>query len=80
MISAQALIDFNPINNMKTNRSNNRSLKQNSNRLAAYLATGIGAGLVATPQADAAIITIDLASPFYFLGMHLTQPTTICRV
>ena len=47
---------------MKTNRSNNRSLKQNSNRLAAYLATGIGAGLVATPSADAAIVNIDLTS------------------
>ena len=47
---------------MKTNRSNNRSLKQNSNRLAAYLATGIGAGLVATPVADAAIVLIDITS------------------
>ena len=47
---------------MKTNRSNNRSLKQNSNRLAAYLATGIGAGLVATPAAEAAIVNIDLTS------------------
>jgi hypothetical protein len=46
---------------MKTNRS----LKQNSNRLAAYLATGIGAGLVAIPQSDAAIITIDLSDPSY---------------
>jgi hypothetical protein len=51
-----------PINDMKANRSNNRSLKQNSNRLAAYLATGIGAGLVATPAADAAIVLIDLTS------------------
>jgi hypothetical protein len=47
---------------MKTTHSNNRSLKQNSNRLAAYLATGIGAGLVATPAADAAIVTIDITS------------------
>ena len=47
---------------MKTTHSNNRSRKQNSNRLAAYLATGIGAGLVATPAADAAIVTIDLTS------------------
>jgi hypothetical protein len=47
---------------MKTNHSNNRSLKQNSNRLAAYLAAGIGAGLVATPAADAAIVTIDITS------------------
>jgi hypothetical protein len=47
---------------MKTTHSNNRSLKQNSNRLAAYLATGIGAGLVATPVADAAIVTIDITS------------------
>ena len=47
---------------MKTNHSKNRSLKQNSNRLAAYLATGIGAGLVATPAADAAIVTIDITS------------------
>ena len=45
---------------MKTTHFNNRSLKQNSNRLAAYLATGIGAGLVATPSADAAIVNIDL--------------------
>ncbi len=45
---------------MKTTHSKNRSLKQNSNRLAAYLATGIGAGLVATPVADAAIVNIDL--------------------
>ena len=47
---------------MKTTHSNNRSLKQNSNRLAAYLATGIGAGLVATPVAEAAIVTIDITS------------------
>jgi hypothetical protein len=47
---------------MKTNHSNKRSIKQNSNRLAAYLATGIGAGLVATPVADAAIVTIDINS------------------
>ena len=44
---------------MKTSLSKNRSLKQNSNRLAAYLATGIGAGIVATPVAEAAIVTID---------------------
>jgi len=53
---------------MKTNHSKNRSLKQNSNRLAAYLATGIGAGLVATPSADAAIVNIDLTST----GFNLT--------
>ena len=47
---------------MKTTHSNKRSIKQNSNRLAAYLATGIGAGLVATPAADAAIVTIDITS------------------
>ena len=47
---------------MKPTHSNNRSLKQNSNRLAAYLATGIGAGLVATPVVDAAIVTIDITS------------------
>ena len=47
---------------MKTNHSKNRSLKQNFNRLAAYLATGIGAGLVATPAAEAAIVNIDLTS------------------
>jgi hypothetical protein len=47
---------------MKTTHSNNRSRKQNSNRLAAYLATGIGAGLVATPVAEAAIVTIDINS------------------
>jgi hypothetical protein len=47
---------------MKTTHSNKRSIKQNSNRLAAYLATGIGAGLVATPSADAAIVTIDITS------------------
>ena len=47
---------------MKTTLSNMRSIKQNSNRLAAYLATGIGAGLVATPAADAAIVTIDITS------------------
>ena len=45
---------------MKTTHSNKRSIKQNSNRLAAYLATGIGAGIVATPVADAAIVTIDI--------------------
>jgi hypothetical protein len=45
---------------MKTTHANKRSIKQNSNRLAAYLATGIGAGLVATPVADAAIVNIDL--------------------
>jgi hypothetical protein len=47
---------------MKTRHSKNRSLKQNSNRLAAYLATGIGAGLVATPMAEAAIVNIDITS------------------
>jgi hypothetical protein len=47
---------------MKATHFNKRSLKQNSNRLAAYLATGIGAGLVATPVAEAAIVTIDLTS------------------
>ena len=47
---------------MKTTHSNHRSLKQNSNRFAAYLATGIGTGLVATPVADAAIVTIDITS------------------
>ena len=47
---------------MKTAHPKNRSLKQNSNRLAAYLATGIGAGIVATPMAEAAIVTIDLTS------------------
>jgi hypothetical protein len=45
---------------MKTTHSNKRSIKQNSNRLAAYLATGIGAGIVATPVAEAAIVTIDI--------------------
>ena len=54
---------------MKTTHSNKRSIKQNSNRLAAYLATGIGAGLVATPAADAAIVNIDLTSTgFNLLG------------
>jgi len=53
---------------MKTTHSNKRSIKQNSNRLAAYLATGIGAGLVATPSADAAIVNIDLTST----GFNLT--------
>ena len=47
---------------MKTTHSNKRSRKQNSNRLAAYLATGIGAGIVATPAADAAIVLIDITS------------------
>jgi hypothetical protein len=47
---------------MKTNLSKNRSLKPNSSRLAVYLATGIGAGLVATPVADAAIVNIDLTN------------------
>ena len=44
---------------MKTNR---KSTVKHSNRLAAYLATGIGAGLVATPAADAAIVLIDITS------------------
>ena len=47
---------------VKTTPSKNRSIKQNSNRLAAYLATGIGAGLVAMPTADAAIVTIDITT------------------
>jgi hypothetical protein len=47
---------------MKTNPSTDRSLRQNSNRLAAYLATGIAAGLVATPVAEAAIVTIDITT------------------
>ena len=55
---------------MKTTHANKRSLKQNSNRLAAYLATGIGAGLVATPSADAAIVNIDLTST----GFNLIGP------
>jgi len=55
---------------MKTTHSKNRSLKQNSNRLAAYLATGIGAGLVATPVADAAIVTIDITDT----GFNLDGP------
>jgi hypothetical protein len=56
---------------MKTTHSNKRSIKQNSNRLAAYLATGIGAGLVATPVADAAIVNIDLTSTgFNLLGVN----------
>jgi hypothetical protein len=56
---------------MKTSPSKNRSLKPNSNRLAAYLATGIGAGLVATPAADAAIVNIDLsATGFNLLGVN----------
>jgi hypothetical protein len=45
---------------MKATHSNKRSIKQNSNRLAAYLATGIGAGIVATPVAEAAIVLIDI--------------------
>ena len=54
---------------MKSSHSNKRSIKQNSNRLAAYLATGIGTGLVATPSADAAIVNIDLTSTgFNLLG------------
>jgi hypothetical protein len=53
---------------MKTTHSNKRSIKKNSNRLAAYLATGIGAGLVATPPTDAAIVNIDLTST----GFNLT--------
>ena len=55
---------------MKTTHSNKRSIKQNSNRLAAYLATGIGAGLVATPVADAAIVTIDITDT----GFNLDGP------
>ena len=47
---------------MKTTHANKRSIKQNSNRLAAYLATGIGTGIVATPVAEAAIVTIDITS------------------
>jgi hypothetical protein len=47
---------------MKATHSNKRSTTQNSNRLAAYLATGIGAGLVATPVAEAAIVTIDITT------------------
>ena len=55
---------------MKTTHSNKRSIKQNSNRLAAYLATGIGTGLVATPVADAAIVTIDITDT----GFNLDGP------
>jgi hypothetical protein len=66
---------------MKATHSNNRSLKQNSNRLAAYLATGIGAGLVATPVADAAIVLIDLTSTGFDLdgvnaGLSLNSSTS----
>ena len=60
---------------MKTTHSNKRSIKQNSNRLAAYLATGIGAGIVATPVADAAIVTIDLTSTGFDLdGVNAGLP------
>jgi len=56
---------------MKITLSKNRSLKPNSSRLAAYLATGIGAGLVATPAAEAAIVNIDLsATGFNLLGVN----------
>jgi hypothetical protein len=56
---------------MKTTHSNKLSRKQNSNRLAAYLATGIGAGLVATPVAEAVIVNIDLTSTgFNLLGVN----------
>ena len=47
---------------MKPRYSKNRSLRRNSTHLAAYLATGIGVGLVATPAAEAAIVNIDLTS------------------
>lgn len=47
---------------MNTRISHKCSLKQTSNRLATYLATGIGAGLVATPAAEAAIVNIDITS------------------
>ena len=60
---------------MKPTHSNKRSIKQNSNRLAAYLATGIGAGIVATPVADAAIVTIDLTSTGFDLdGVNAGLP------
>jgi hypothetical protein len=70
---------------MKATHSNKRSITQNSNRLAAYLASGIGAGLVATPVADAAIVTIDLTSNgfgldgvnaglSYGIGSHTDKP------
>jgi hypothetical protein len=56
---------------METTHSKNLARNQNSNRLAAYLATGIGAGLVATPAADAAIVNIDLsATGFNLLGVN----------
>ena len=66
---------------MKTTHSNKRSIKQNSNRLAAYLATGIGTGLVATPVADAAIVTIDITSSGFGLdgpnaGLSYGRDTT----
>lgn len=47
---------------MKIRHSNNRSHKQNSNRLVAYLDTGIGATLLARLQADAANVNIDLTN------------------
>ena len=56
---------------MKAAHSNHRSRKQNSNRLSAYLAAGIGAGLVATPVAEAAIINIDLTN---VSGQNFTGP------
>jgi|GEM_PF-917143 len=39
-----------------------RRLAKSPTRLASYLATGVGAGLLATPQADAAIVNIDLTN------------------
>ena len=47
---------------MKTTLSNNRSRKQNSNRLGAYLAAGLAASGAATTTSEAAIITIDLTN------------------
>lgn len=61
-----------PINKMQKRPSTKSSAKSSrarskcsAARLSAYLTAGIGTALVATPQADAAIITINLSGPFY---------------
>ena len=62
-----------PTNEMKKYPSTKLSAKStrarskcSAARLSAYLTAGIGTALVGTPQAEAAIITINLSGPYYF--------------
>ena len=69
-----------PTNEMKKYPSTKLSAKStrarstcSAARLSAYLTAGIGTALVGTPQAEAAIITINLSGPFYSSDLVLVN-------